>query len=314
MIWLNRGDKLPSVAIIQEALNTAFKKERVKTAGIEEKKGKKPSGKITVDGNFGGKTKAAVIAFQKPQGLNPDGIVGPETWKRLKVHSSCQIIDVVDMADPVTRSVNSKLRKLGSNPLNPPFLSNALAFIGRQVPTLVQKNGKIGILRLYGHGNTGSQNLSKGLGGFWIDPKNLKKPRGNPRICRRGEVINHEGRRACVYPSAGGQALALGDLKKEGEDEYYEFFRVARTYLAPLRGRFGRYGSLEMHGCQIGRGKKGDALVGLLALYLGVPVVTSTGRGGHRNTKELLRVEKPWRMWFPLGQDMDYWVKSGGKS
>jgi hypothetical protein len=34
---------------------------------------------ITVDGVFGAKTKAAVIAFQKQHGLSPDGIVGPQT-------------------------------------------------------------------------------------------------------------------------------------------------------------------------------------------------------------------------------------------
>lgn len=35
---------------------------------------------ISADGYFGPKTKAAVIAFQKYFGLNPDGIVGPATW------------------------------------------------------------------------------------------------------------------------------------------------------------------------------------------------------------------------------------------
>lgn len=32
-----------------------------------------------LDGDFGPKTKAAVIAFQKRMGLNPDGVVGPQT-------------------------------------------------------------------------------------------------------------------------------------------------------------------------------------------------------------------------------------------
>ena len=32
------------------------------------------------DGEFGPKTKAATIAFQKPYQLEADGIAGPESW------------------------------------------------------------------------------------------------------------------------------------------------------------------------------------------------------------------------------------------
>ena len=33
-----------------------------------------------VDGIFGGKTNAAVTAFQKNRGLSVDGVVGEKTW------------------------------------------------------------------------------------------------------------------------------------------------------------------------------------------------------------------------------------------
>lgn len=36
-----------------------------------------------IDGRFGPKTKAAIIAFQKANGLVPDGIIGPLTWAKL---------------------------------------------------------------------------------------------------------------------------------------------------------------------------------------------------------------------------------------
>ncbi len=44
-------------------------------------------GGLVVDGNFGSKTKAAVILFQKNHGLIGDGIVGPETIKILNLQS-----------------------------------------------------------------------------------------------------------------------------------------------------------------------------------------------------------------------------------
>jgi len=38
---------------------------------------------VTVDGIFGGQTRAAVVQFQKSHGLAVDGIVGPLTWGEL---------------------------------------------------------------------------------------------------------------------------------------------------------------------------------------------------------------------------------------
>lgn len=73
MIWLSKGDIIPSVTLVQEALNTAYDKKGA------SKKDDNLFGKISVDGNFGGKTEKSVIAFQKAKGLDPDGIVGPDT-------------------------------------------------------------------------------------------------------------------------------------------------------------------------------------------------------------------------------------------
>lgn len=38
---------------------------------------------VAVDGVFGGKTEAAVRAFQRSQNIVPDGIVGPKSWAKL---------------------------------------------------------------------------------------------------------------------------------------------------------------------------------------------------------------------------------------
>ena len=68
---LRRGDKSPDgwVEYLQEALNHHL------NAGL------------VVDGDFGGKTHDAVIAFQKShkkEGVLVDGIVGNETWSFLR--------------------------------------------------------------------------------------------------------------------------------------------------------------------------------------------------------------------------------------
>lgn len=41
------------------------------------------STQITADGDFGPKTKSAVVATQKQFRLSADGIVGPKTWKEI---------------------------------------------------------------------------------------------------------------------------------------------------------------------------------------------------------------------------------------
>ena len=48
---------------------------------------------LIIDGIFGGRTKAAVIDFQKSRGLAPDGIVGKNTfhrWVFIAIHVNTQ--------------------------------------------------------------------------------------------------------------------------------------------------------------------------------------------------------------------------------
>lgn len=66
---LNRGDRGPDVRALQEQLNAADPK---------------PDPSLSVDGNYGSRTRAAVIAFQNRHELTPDGIVGPLTLGALQ--------------------------------------------------------------------------------------------------------------------------------------------------------------------------------------------------------------------------------------
>jgi len=53
---------------------------------------------IWVDGDFGNKTEAAVKKFQKENGLNDDGIVGPKTYKILMQEDHKYTLDQIEEA------------------------------------------------------------------------------------------------------------------------------------------------------------------------------------------------------------------------
>jgi peptidoglycan hydrolase-like protein with peptidoglycan-binding domain len=243
-----------------------------------------------VDGVFGEKTKTAVISFQRAEGLSPDGAAGPKTWKALTRDCPRPIVDVVDTNHAtVKRLVQDVLEPLGSRPYNPPFLSNALSQIACHVQAQVKKNGKLYLLRLYGHGNWGQQNLSTGLGGHWMD-----KPGAT---CLQGQVATRNGRTSCVYPTSAGESLNIKN------------FDVAEQQFGPLKKCFAPLGSLELHGCEIAKSDKGQMLLFRLALLLGVPVTASSKGNQVGTTKKVLRVEHP-TTWYPWAGDLVTWAKS----
>ncbi len=69
MLVLKQGSKGKDVLKLQLLLNRYLK----------------PSPKLMVDGDFGAKTKEALIRFQKEKKLTADGIAGKNTWKALGV-------------------------------------------------------------------------------------------------------------------------------------------------------------------------------------------------------------------------------------
>ena len=76
-------DDLTKKAKVQdEVLSFRLKsKDRVEQIQSALKKANFYKGKI--DGKIGPQTKRAIKAFQKSKGLNPDGVVGPQTWEEL---------------------------------------------------------------------------------------------------------------------------------------------------------------------------------------------------------------------------------------
>lgn len=69
---LNEGNNSDAVKALQSQINTCYYYNGV--IGT----------KLAVDGDFGGKTKAALEAVQKSAGADPDGGYGPETRSKMK--------------------------------------------------------------------------------------------------------------------------------------------------------------------------------------------------------------------------------------
>lgn len=99
-----RGMRSQNIRLIQERLN---------------ERGANP--RLATDGIFGPVTEAAVIAFQRANGLNTTGIVGPITWNALFSHPVWPPFPGVvlrrGMRGPSIRQVQEKLNELGTFPL-----------------------------------------------------------------------------------------------------------------------------------------------------------------------------------------------------
>jgi len=147
---LSKSAHLPAVGVLQKLLNRGG-------AGL------------TVDGNFGHRTRQAVIDFQRPRGLKHDGIVGVGTWPRVSAGASLPIMDCVDIFDPLLlEDTETPIKRVGGNPKVIGGMCNgveqAIAMI------LAASPGNVFLLRFHGHGAPGVAGVSFGHGevtGAW---------------------------------------------------------------------------------------------------------------------------------------------------
>ena len=77
--WLSLGSSGRDVIDLQTHLNASSSE----TACASPAVGCAPPTPLNVDGQFGPKTLARVQEFQRNNAIPPDGIVGPQTWKKL---------------------------------------------------------------------------------------------------------------------------------------------------------------------------------------------------------------------------------------
>jgi peptidoglycan L-alanyl-D-glutamate endopeptidase CwlK len=85
------------------------------------------------DGDFGHGTEAAVIAFQKSEGLKPDGIVGPQTQDKLGMPAAPSPAPFVDVTAKVTAAQVSRMfpqTPISNIKTNLPFVLQAMSNAG----------------------------------------------------------------------------------------------------------------------------------------------------------------------------------------
>ena len=106
MNLLRRGSKGPQVGQLQTRLNEIYEEQ------------------LDVDNDFGGLTEAMVIDFQETNGLDADGVVGPETWQKLFQEPGAEEDETEEPTIPAGRALlQSQLSHLFGAPRDPaPYL------------------------------------------------------------------------------------------------------------------------------------------------------------------------------------------------
>jgi peptidoglycan hydrolase-like protein with peptidoglycan-binding domain len=140
---LRQGDKLPAVGVLQKLLNRTGES-------------------LDPDGDFGSRTKAAVIRFQTPRHLSPDGAVGQNTWPRISANANLPVVDCIDVFDPSLAQLEERdIRRAGGNPIVIGGMSNG---VEQAVNDIVSAHRNLFLLRFHGHGAPGTASISSGHG------------------------------------------------------------------------------------------------------------------------------------------------------
>ena len=242
---LFKGDRLPTVGVLQVLLN-------------------RTGGNLTVDGAFGSKTHAALVAFQRQRNMPPDGIADDVTWRRLIFHDALPLVDVFDVFDEnLYKKQFKQVQESGGEPLAMGGMSNGLA----EMVQMLRSASDIYLLRITGHGCPGVQAITMGQGG-WIETVGRQQ-------------IRH------IYPHET-TSLNSGN--------------VGTFPTGALKGIFGPFGSVELHGCHVAHGAAGHGFVRSLANKLGVPVTA-----GIKSQRSALRFQGPTFTAVPGGLPLSRW-------
>jgi peptidoglycan hydrolase-like protein with peptidoglycan-binding domain len=149
---LLRGDRLPTVAVLQLLLNRA-------------------GNSLSVDGTFGRHTERALSEFQRSRRMLPTGVADGEAWERLFFHDRLPLVDFVDVFDEnIYKNQAAQITDTGGQPVMMGGMSNGLAQLGQALLGARQ----LFLLRFTGHGCPGVQAIAMGMGG-WIEQRGRHK-------------------------------------------------------------------------------------------------------------------------------------------
>ena len=234
---LRHGDKLPTVAALQILLN------------------RRQAEQISVDGDFGPRTRVALENFQTENRLSNTGEVNARTWEALTRGHSLQVIDSIDCTDP--KKLNRKeytakdgtvkhlpsnvdlLENDGGNPIINFGMSNGRKHILNEIKRRGNRT-PIVLLRFYGHGNPGYQQLAS---------------------------------YKANYSSNIGGALSKAEYDTQMSSSFLhrELPKLVEE-IRPLSNCFSEVGSIEFHGCKVGNGEAGRRFVTQMAQAFMRPV------------------------------------------
>jgi hypothetical protein len=251
MILVGPNERGPRVALIQILLNRA-------------------GNTLKVDGIFGGKTRDAVVSFQRIQGLSPDAVVGPDTWWKFPLGNNTKVVDVVDIADPgVGGGAVSAERKAGGNPIQLGLMCGGVEQMVTDVVRQAGSRGKVALLRITGHGNLGR----------WF-------------TVSVGDVVDLKPADYKVWATEYHSYIDWGHI-----DDLADTLSTLTDYFAP-------YGMMEHGGCSLGGKPETRKLMHRLADMWEVPV--SAGVGIQRS---ILRFDGQVFTAYPANGTLDTWSK-----
>ena len=147
MIFLQRGDRLPPVAVVQMLLN----------ARLGER--------LRIDGYLGPLTEQAIKDFQRAtQCAGPSGKIDNGTWRRLNKFVDLSVVETVDICDPMLLKSLAEAREYNENAMAVGCMSNATDSVINEIVAR-NKVKSVVLLRFIGHGAEGIQSVGIGSWG-----------------------------------------------------------------------------------------------------------------------------------------------------